>query len=127
LVTAPTLFVLAGNEELYNNRDHGLRACNDVKGPRRMFLIPETNHYDIYGLEGDLATKATIDWFDKYLLRPGESTRAERDKVKLPEQPARGSCSATFVRVPGSARGTGPGAGYRGAPPQPSASNQASN
>ncbi len=120
LVTAPVLFVLAGNEELYDNRDHALRACSEVEGPRRLISVPGINHYDIYGVEGDLATKASIDWFDQYLLRPGESTRAERENVKLPEQPARGSCSAPFVRVPGSVRRPGPGAGYRGAPPQPS-------
>lgn len=115
-VTAPTLFVLAGKEELFENSKNGLRACNAVKGPRKMLLVPDVYHYDIYGIENDLATKATIDWYDKYLLPQGQSTRAVRDKVTLPKEPERGSCSAPFVRTPGSERAPGPGRGYRGPP-----------
>jgi dienelactone hydrolase len=118
LVTAPTLFVLAGEEELFDNRKHGIRACNEVKGPRKMVLVPDTRHYDIYGIEGDLATKATIDWFDTYLLPGGQATRAAREALKLPAAPERGSCSAPFVRTPGSVRQPGAGSGYRGPPPQ---------
>lgn len=115
-VTVPALFVLAGKEELFDNAKHGMRACSAVKGPRKMLLVPDIYHYDVYGIESDLATKATIDWFDKYLLPAGQPTRAVREKVTLPNEPERGSCSAAFVRTPGSVRGSGAGAGYRGPP-----------
>lgn len=118
LVNAPALFILAANEELFDNRNHGIRACEEVKGPRKMVLVPDAMHYDIYGIEAELATKATIDWFDRYLLPKGSPTRADREKVTLPTEPVRGSCTAIFTRTPGASRGPGEGAGYRG-PPRP--------
>jgi hypothetical protein len=110
-VTAPTLFVLAANEELYDNSNHGIRACNEVRGPRKMLLVPDTTHYDLYGIEGDLATKAAIDWFDRYLLLPDAPTRASRERLSLSTEPARGDCRAPFVRTPGSSRAPRPGNG----------------
>lgn len=117
-VVAPTLFVLADQEELFDNSVHGVRACNSVRGPRKMIIIPNAHHYDVYGIENDLATKASIDWFDRYLLPPNSSTRAQREQLSLPGDQSRGSCASEFVRTPGSVRGAGDGAGYRG-PPRP--------
>lgn len=106
-VKAPALFVLGKVDALYDNLEHGLRACNEVTGPRKLIAPPNTTHYDIYGIEGDLATKAALDWFDKYILPPGQQTRAQREGVTLPAEPARGSCDINqpFVRTPGSVRG----------------------
>ena len=81
-----------------------------------MHLTPDINRYDVCGVANDLAAKATIDRFDRYLLAPGQPNRAVREQIKLPQKPERGSCSAAFVRTPGSMRGSGPGAGYRGPP-----------
>lgn len=92
-VTAPSLFVMASDEELFSNVNNGLLACERVKGPRKAIMVPNITHYGIYGAERELAVKAAVDWFDRYLKPAGAATR-----IPLAKEPERGDCHARFVR-----------------------------
>lgn len=88
-VTAPALFVLAQNEELFSNTNNGQLACERVMGPRKLVMLPKINHYGIYGAERARAITAAIDWFDKYLKPPGAPTRVPVNR----KEPVRGACN----------------------------------
>jgi dienelactone hydrolase len=60
-------FVLAEKEELFDNKDQGVRAYNRAKGPKNMVVIPNITHYGIYIEAWQQAHKLAQDWFDKYL------------------------------------------------------------
>ncbi|MBI1339164.1 alpha/beta fold hydrolase [bacterium] len=96
-VTQPVLYVMAEKEELFSNELTGLKSCEMVKGPRKAIMIPGISHYGIYNVERELAIKAAVDWFDRYLKPPGAATRIPVDAAA----PARGDCRAPFVRPPG--------------------------
>jgi len=96
-VSQPALFVLAEKEELFSNTPNGVLACERVKGPRKMVMVPGITHYGIYGVERELAISSAIDWFDRYLKPAGAATRIPVD-TKTPE---RGDCHAPFVRPAG--------------------------
>lgn len=88
-VKAPALFVLAEKEELFSNTNNGVLACERVQGPRKMVMIQNITHYDIYGAERARAITAAIDWFDKYLKPPGAPTRAPVNRA----EPEQGECT----------------------------------
>lgn len=62
-------FVLAGKEELFDNRLNGIKAYERAKGPKNLVTIPEIDHYGIYYvLEArNKARDLAIAWFDRYL------------------------------------------------------------
>ncbi|MBX9603493.1 MAG: acetylxylan esterase [Bryobacteraceae bacterium] len=64
-----TQFVLAGKEELVDNKANGEAAYERAKGPRNMVVIPDIDHYGIYyNLEARrLSNRLAIEWFQKYL------------------------------------------------------------
>ena len=65
---AATLFVVAQNEELMDNKDHSLAAFNKIQTEKNYIEIPNIKHYDIYsGSTRKNVTKIQIEWFDKYL------------------------------------------------------------
>ncbi len=43
------LFILAEKEEYFNNKDHGIKAFERAKGPKKLVTIPGITHYGIYG------------------------------------------------------------------------------
>ena len=88
-VTAPALFVLAQNEELFSNANNGLLACERVMGPRKMVMLPKITHYGVYGAERERAIRAAIDWFDRYLKAAGAPTRIPINR----KEPERGECT----------------------------------
>jgi uncharacterized protein len=88
-VTAPALFVLAENEELFSNTNNGQLACERVTGPRKLVMLPNITHYGIYDAERKRAITLAIDWFDKY-LKPTDAPNSSASKSKEPE---RGECS----------------------------------
>jgi pimeloyl-ACP methyl ester carboxylesterase len=61
------LFILAENEELFDNREHGILAHERAKGPKKMVILPGLKHYDIYLKARKVAQQLALDWFDKYL------------------------------------------------------------
>jgi dienelactone hydrolase len=69
------LFVLAENEELFDNRDHGLKAYERATGPKKLVVIPKIKHYGIYLEARKQAQKLAIDWFDAHLKASGVDGR----------------------------------------------------
>ena len=87
-VTAPALFVLAENEELFSNTNNGQLACERVTGPRKMVMLPNITHYGIYDAERKRAITLAIEWFDKYVKSPIKSKEPERGECSpFPEPP----------------------------------------
>jgi uncharacterized protein len=66
-VRAAALFILAGNEELFDNKVNGELAYARVPGAKKLVVIPDIRHYEIYGSRRAEAIKLAIDWFDRYL------------------------------------------------------------
>jgi hypothetical protein len=63
------LFIIAEKEELFDNRDHGIKAHEKAKGPKKLITIPNIKHYGIYGEARGQAQKDAIAWFDEHLKR----------------------------------------------------------
>ena len=42
------LFILAEKEELFDNKDHGLKAFEAATGPKKLITIPDITHYGVY-------------------------------------------------------------------------------
>ena len=61
------LFILAGNEELFDNKEHGVLAHQRARGPKKIVTIEEITHYGIYGVARDRAEKLAVEWFDEHL------------------------------------------------------------
>ena len=40
--------MLAENEELFDNKDHGLKAFERASGPKKLVIVPGIKHYGIY-------------------------------------------------------------------------------
>jgi len=108
-VTAPALFVLAQDEELFSNTNNGQLACERVQGPRKMVMLPKITHYGIYGAERERAVVAAIDWFDRYLKPRGAPTRVP---INLKE-PERGECNPPPLPPKGEEEKNGSGEGHR--------------
>ena len=60
-------FVLAGNEELFDNRKRTINAYESFKGPKNLVIIPNITHYGIYGKARAQAQELALDWFEKHL------------------------------------------------------------
>jgi uncharacterized protein len=70
IVNAPNCamqFVIADKEELFDNKNHAIKAYERAKGPKKLVNIPNITHYGIYGEARLQAQKLAIEWFDKYL------------------------------------------------------------
>lgn len=63
------LFIIAGNEELYDNRDHAILAHERARGPKKLVTIPGIKHYGIYNEARGRAEKEAIAWFDEHLKK----------------------------------------------------------
>lgn len=64
------LFIIAEKEELFDNRDHAIRAYERAVGPKKLVTIPGITHYGIYTTARAEATRLAIEWFDRYLKPP---------------------------------------------------------
>jgi dienelactone hydrolase len=62
-----TLFVLAENEELFDNRDHGIKAHERATGPKKLVVVPKIKHYGIYLEARPQAQRLAIAWYDEHL------------------------------------------------------------
>ncbi len=63
------LFIIAGNEELYDNRDHAILAYERSAGVKKLVTIPGIKHYGIYLEARDRAEQEAIAWFDEHLKK----------------------------------------------------------
>jgi len=61
------LFIIAGKEELFDNRDHGIKAHELAKGPKKLVTIPDITHYGVYAEARQQAQKLAIEWYDTHL------------------------------------------------------------
>lgn len=61
------LFVLAEKEELFDNRDHGIKAHERAKGPKKLVTIPDITHYGVYQEAREQARKLALEWYDEHL------------------------------------------------------------
>ena len=61
------LFIVAENEELFDNKQHPELAYQRAAEPKRYVVIPNIKHYGIYGEAQEQATRLAIQWFDQYL------------------------------------------------------------
>jgi dienelactone hydrolase len=60
-------FVIAENEELFDNRDHAIKAFHNFNGTKNLVVIPGIKHYGIYYAAHAQAAKLALEWFDRYL------------------------------------------------------------
>jgi dienelactone hydrolase len=61
------LFILAEKEELFDNKDHGIKAHERARGPKKLVTIPKISHYGIYKEARKQAQKLAIAWYDEHL------------------------------------------------------------
>lgn len=61
------LFILAEKEELFDNREHGLKAYERARGPKKLVTIPNITHYGVYREAREQARKLAVEWFDTHL------------------------------------------------------------
>lgn len=61
------MFVLAENEELFDNKDHGLKAYERAVGPKKLVIVPKIKHYGIYMEARQQAQQLAIAWYDEHL------------------------------------------------------------
>jgi dienelactone hydrolase len=62
-----TLFVVAENEELFDNLDHGVLAYERAVGPKKLVTVPKIKHYGIYMEARKQAQQLALEWFDEHL------------------------------------------------------------
>jgi len=60
-------FVLSEKEQYLNNEEHGILAYKRHEGPKKLVIIPNTTHYDIYGKARQEAHRLAQSWFDQHL------------------------------------------------------------
>jgi len=64
----PVQFVVAQNEQLFDNREHAYAAAEVLTGPKRVIEVPNTTHFEMYiGEAFEVSSNAAAEWFQKYL------------------------------------------------------------
>lgn len=61
------LFILAEKEELFDNREHGLKAFEAAGEPKKLAIVPGIPHYGIYLQAREQAHRLAQEWFDEHL------------------------------------------------------------
>jgi dienelactone hydrolase len=61
------LFIIAENEELFDNKDHAILAHERAKGFKKLVIIKGIKHYGVYNEARERAQKEAISWFDEHL------------------------------------------------------------
>jgi dienelactone hydrolase len=72
------LFILAEKEELMNNKDHGIKAHERAKGPKKLVVIPRITHYGIYEEARAEAQKLAVEWYDTHLKEGGRQPESPK-------------------------------------------------
>jgi outer membrane protein assembly factor BamB/dienelactone hydrolase len=76
------LFILAEKEEYFNNKDHGIKAFERAKGPKKLVTIPGITHYGIYGQARPQALKLAIEWYDTHLKGQQQASSEAADSAQ---------------------------------------------
>ena len=61
------LFLVAEKEELFDNKDHALKAYERARGPKKLVVLPGIRHYGVYLEARGKARDLAIDWFKEHL------------------------------------------------------------
>ena len=64
---AALMFVIAENEELFDNRDHAIKAHVAATGVKKLVTLPGIKHYGIYREARERAQQLAVEWFDAHL------------------------------------------------------------
>ncbi len=80
------LFILAEKEEYFNNKDHGVKAFERARGPKKLVTIPGISHYGIYREARRQAQSLAIAWYDEHLKR--QAPDAVEKKAAAIREPA---------------------------------------
>ncbi len=64
----PVLFIVAENEQLFNNDNNAKAAIDSLNGPKKYIVVPDITHFEMYiGEAFEMSSNAAADWFLKYL------------------------------------------------------------
>lgn len=63
------LFIIAEKEELFDNKDHAIKAHARAKGPKKLVTIPGITHYGVYLQARKQAHQHALEWFNEHLKR----------------------------------------------------------
>lgn len=63
------LFIIAENEELFDNREHAILAHQRAAGIKKLATIKGIRHYGIYSEKRKEAQQLALDWFDEHLKK----------------------------------------------------------
>ncbi|MDZ4850324.1 MAG: alpha/beta fold hydrolase [Pirellulaceae bacterium] len=61
------LFIIAENEELFDNKDNAILAYNNATGVKKLVTVKDIKHYGIYNEGRPQAQKEAIAWFDEHI------------------------------------------------------------
>jgi dienelactone hydrolase len=61
------LFIIAENEELFDDRDHAILAYERATGIKKLVSVKGIKHYGIYKEKRKEAQELAIDWFQEHL------------------------------------------------------------
>jgi len=61
------LFIIAENEEMFDNKEHAILAYNRASGVKKLVTVKGIKHYGIYNEARGQAQKEAIAWFDEHL------------------------------------------------------------
>jgi uncharacterized protein len=65
----PVLFVVAANEQLFDNKQNAYAAAEVLTGPKKVIEVPNTTHFEMYINEPfEISSNAAADWFRQYLV-----------------------------------------------------------
>lgn len=63
------LFLIAEKEELFDNKDHAIKAHERAKGPKKLVTLPGITHYGVYLQARPKAQQLALEWYDTHLKR----------------------------------------------------------
>lgn len=61
------LFIVAENEELFDNKDHAIAAYERASGVKKLVTVEGIKHYGIYNEKRSEAQQLAIGWFSEHL------------------------------------------------------------
>lgn len=61
------LFIIAENEELFDNKEHAIAAHDRATGVKKLVTVKGIKHYGIYVEKRKEAQQLAIDWFNEHL------------------------------------------------------------
>jgi dienelactone hydrolase len=61
------LFIIAENEELFDNKDHAILAHQRATGVKKLVTVKGIKHYGIYNEKRKEAQQLALDWFNQHL------------------------------------------------------------